>query len=208
MPRERIVAAARALVDDKGAQALTMRALAHQLQTSPTVLYRAVRDRAELIDLIVDQTFADITFEFEGSDWQADSHAAARAIFAALKAHKGVAPLLIERVPTGPHAVMMRERILAMLLSHGFSITEAPMVFATLARFVIGFAAQMKVPKLTDHSEAPRLVELYLSMDTSRFPATVAVADTLPNQTLDEEFEYGLMLLIHGLAATRGKQLP
>ncbi|MFC4743439.1 TetR/AcrR family transcriptional regulator [Gordonia hankookensis] len=204
LPFERIVATAREIVDADGVSALTMRSLAGQLNTSPTVLYRAVAGRAELIEHVVDHTLAEIHVDFDdGATWQTDCLISAQAMFAVLSRHRGVAPLLIERVPIGPHALLMRERILARLLDHGFTPAEASMAYATLARYVIGFAAQLDGHSGAREREADRLTSLYRDLDGAALPATVAVAEHLPQQTLESEFEFGLHLLITGLANHR-----
>ncbi|MGV9713711.1 TetR/AcrR family transcriptional regulator C-terminal domain-containing protein [Gordonia sp. NPDC003424] len=202
---QRIISTARDIVDSSGLEALTMRTLANALNTSPTVLYRAVNDRDELLDHVVDQTLAEITFDFSDDDaeWRHDCQSAAEAMFAVLSTHREIAPLLIERVPVGPNALMMREQMLAMLLAHGFSVSEAALTFATVARYVIGFAAQLSAEARGRAIEPDALSELYKSFDPQIYPATVAVADALPRQTLKDEFANGLDLMLETLDTRR-----
>ena len=52
-----------------------------------------------------------------------------------------------------------------------------------------------------------QLGEYYRTLDPRTYPATTAVADVLPGATIDEEFEFGLSLIIDGLENTRRRIL-
>ncbi|MGV9330698.1 TetR/AcrR family transcriptional regulator [Nocardia sp. NPDC003726] len=201
VPFDRIVATATRIVDEEGPDALSMRTLAQRLDTGTAVLYRAVANRAELIGHVVDRVLGEVEIEDNApeGDWQRACAAAAEAMFSTLHRHRGVAPLLIEQVPTGPNALMLRERILAMLLANDFSPERAALVYTTVARYVIGFAAQLQGHNTEANIEPAGLTALYRRLDPAQFPATVAVADCLPTQTLEDEFRFGLRLLVAGL---------
>jgi AcrR family transcriptional regulator len=54
VPVERIIAAATAIVDEDGAEALSMRTLAQRLDSGTATLYRHFRSRAQLIAHVID----------------------------------------------------------------------------------------------------------------------------------------------------------
>ncbi|MEU1995537.1 TetR/AcrR family transcriptional regulator [Nocardia gamkensis] len=204
VPFERIVTTALRLVDEEGADALSMRTLAQRLETGTAVLYRAVANRAELIGHVVDWVLGEVVIEDPvDGDWQRACVAAAEAIFAALHRHRGVAPLLIEQVPVGPNALRLREQVLAMLLANGFPPESASMVYATVARYVVGLGAQLQGHDTEANIDPGPITALYRQLDPAQFPATIAVADCLPAQTLESEFRFGLDLFIAGLARLR-----
>lgn len=205
VPFERIVTTALRIVDEEGADALTMRTLAQRLDSGTAVLYRAVTNRAELIGHVVDWVLGEIEIDDDASDgdWQRACIAAAEAIFRVLHRHRGIAPLLIEQVPIGPNALVLRERVLAMLLANGFPPESASLVYVTLARYVVGFAAQLQGHNTEANIEPATITALYRQLDPARFPATLAVAECLPKQTLESEFHFGLQLLVAGLVHHR-----
>lgn len=204
VPFDRIVATAVRIVDEEGAEALSMRTLAQRLETGTAVLYRAVSNRAELIGHVVDRVFGEVDFgtDTEDGDWQRTCRAAAQALFDTLSRHRRVAPLLIEQVPTGPYVLALRERYLRILLDAGFTPDSASRAYAVLARYVLGFAAQLRAHDAVN-TEPDRLMALYSGLDPAHYPATIAVAEHLPNQTLEQEFQLGLDLLIRGLEQWR-----
>jgi len=86
--------------------------------------------------------------------------------------------------------------MLAILLDNGFPPVVAAHAYATVSRYVLGFAIQLSGSASAE--EDARLTTAFHQLDPSRYPATVAVADDLP-VPLEEEFAYGLRLIIAGL---------
>src|SRR6202451_3854978 len=60
LTRERVVAEALAVISSQGAEALSMRALARRLGVVPGALYRHVRSKEQLYDLILDAVLAEV----------------------------------------------------------------------------------------------------------------------------------------------------
>lgn len=207
VPLARIIDMALSIIDEDGAEALSMRSLARRLNTGTATLYRAVANRDELIAHVVDRVFGEMKLPpsaLEGKDWQDACTIAAQVGFNILRRHLNVAPLLIERVPTGPHAMLMRERFLALLLDNGFKPKAAARAYATIVRFVIGFAVQIRGAENPEELETEEITALYQRLDPEQFPATFRVADVLPTATLEEEFQFGLRLIVAGLSELRG----
>jgi AcrR family transcriptional regulator len=202
LPREQIVAAALAILDEEGADALSLRALAQRLESSTATLYRHFDGRADLLAQVVDRIFGEIEVDSgQAANWQDACGALATAMFEVLRRHRNAAPLIGEHVPVGPNALVHRERALALLLAAGFSPALAARAYSTLARHVLGFALQLNQGAAQRREDADVSARLH-RLDPDRFPATVAVADALP-VALEDEFEFGLRLIITGLEAAR-----
>lgn len=202
MPREQIVASALAILDEEGADALSLRALAQRLESSTATLYRHFDSRADLLAQVVDRIFGEIEVDpGRAANWQDACGALATEMFEVLRRHRNAAPLIGEHVPVGPNALVHRERALALLLAAGFSPALAARAYSTLARHVLGFAMQLNQDAAQRREDADVSARLH-RLDPDRFPATVAVADALP-VALEDEFEFGLRLIITGLEAAR-----
>lgn len=197
---ERIVSAALELVDDEGADALSMRALAQRLNSGTATLYRHFANRAQLVAQVVDRVFGEVVDDTErsGGTWQESCAAAARDMFATLGRHPGVAQLLLEQVPTGNNAMMLREKSLRAFQDNGFAPDVAVRAYATLSRYVLGFGIQLARRSVAELPED----ELFRDIDLADFPATMAAAEHMP-VSLQDEFEFGLGLLIDGLGRLR-----
>jgi AcrR family transcriptional regulator len=201
LPLDRILAAALDLLDEQGADALSMRSLAQRLESGTATLYRHFSNRAELVALVVDRILGEVDPDASAMvamPWQESCTLVAQNMFDALSRHGNVASLLIEYTPTGPNALAIRELCLAVLLDNGFAPVVAAHAYATLARYVLGFAIQVAGSAgVTDEQDA-QLAAAFHELDSVRYPATVEVADELP-VPLEEEFTFGLQLIIAGL---------
>lgn len=198
VPLDRILAAAIELVDEHGADALSMRSLAQRLESGTATLYRRFANRSELVAMVVDRLLGEIELDAKSvaaMPWQRACASFAQNMFEVLSRHGNAASLLIGHVPMGPNALAQRELILSALLDNGFSPVAAAHAYATLARYVLGFGIQ-RAGAATDRDA--ELANAFRELDPFRYPATVAVADDLP-VPLEEEFAYGLRLIVAGL---------
>ena len=175
-----------------------MRTLAQRLESGTATLYRHFANRGEVVSHVVDRVFGEIECSTEGlatMGWQRACESFARATFEVLREHRNVAPLLVDQLPLGPNALAQREALLAVLLDNGFTPRLAARSYATVARYVLGFAIQLSGRGFDERHAS----KLFHSLDPQSFPATSAVADHLP-VPIDEEFALGLELIISGLA--------
>ena len=199
LPPDRILAAALELVDEQGADALSMRSLAQRLGSGTATLYRHFANRSELVAMMVDRMIGEVDFDADAVaalPWQQACTSFAQQMFDALGRHGNVASLLIGNVPMGPNALARREKILAVLLDNGFPPVVAAHAYATLSRYVLGFAIQLSGSAAVEQDA--ELAAAFHELDPARYPATLAAADDLP-VPLEEEFAYGLRLIVAGL---------
>jgi TetR/AcrR family tetracycline transcriptional repressor len=92
--------------------------------------------------------------------------------------------------------MVLRERCMAVLLDGGLPPSLAARAYATLARYVLGFAIQLAGSE--NGAERERASAHFRDLSSAEFPATLAVADSLP-VPLEDEFAFGLELIISGL---------
>lgn len=199
IPLDRILATALDLVDEQGADALTMRSLAQRLESGTATLYRHFADRSELVSMVVDHLIGEADLDvptIANMPWQQVCMSFAQQMFEALSRHRNVATLLIDYTPVGPNALANRERCLSVLLGNGFAPAAAAHAYATLARYVLGFGLQLSGSAGVAHDA--ELAAAFRGLDASRYPATAAVADELP-VPLGVEFAFGLRLIVTGL---------
>jgi AcrR family transcriptional regulator len=199
LPLDRILAAALELVDEQGADALSMRSLAQRLGSGTATLYRHFVSRSELVALIVDRMIGETNVPAVASlPWQDTCISFAQSMFDALGRHGNLASLLVGHVPIGPNALARRELVLSVLLDNGFAPAVAAHAYATLSRYVLGFAIQASGSSAVADERDAELSARFHQLDPTRYPATVAAADALP-VPLQEEFTFGLRLIVTGL---------
>ena len=221
--RDGIVAAGLELLDEGGLEGLTLRRLAGRLGIRAPTLYWHVRDKRELLDLMVsvimDETLADWREPRPGQPWWDWLAGRARALRAGLLAHRDGALMLAGNRPTQP-ALPGIERQLAALVEAGFRPPEALLTLLALNAYVIGEALdtqgesgrpdQTAEPGVdTPGADAPagggpaadgtQAGRAGLGGDFPLIGAAVSGLEAFGSS--DQRFEHGLALMITGLRA-------
>lgn len=139
LTREGLGRAAGAVADVDGLDGVTMRSAATAAGTASASLYRYVTGRDQLVDLMVDEAFADLdlTLEHEGV---AGVLELARRVRALLLRRPWLLDALATRVATGPRTMAYAERALAALApvdAPGSVKLEAFAVGSTVVRALV-----------------------------------------------------------------------
>jgi AcrR family transcriptional regulator len=211
LTRERVVAEALAIIAADGAQSLSMRALAARLGVVPGALYRHVRGKEQLYDLILDAVLAEVDCRPDPAQpWTAQVAALARRLRAVLENHPGVAALLKTRDPVSPTSLALAEAFLAPLHAAGLPGREAALAFRLIYDYTLGFAlADPTSPaeqRLRDSATRAQLHAFLRSLPASRFPTLAAHGAHAWDGDRDQRFTTGLETLLRGLQAD--KRLP
>jgi TetR/AcrR family tetracycline transcriptional repressor len=206
LTRERVVAAALTVISTDGAQALSMRALAARLGVVPGALYRHVRNKEQLYDLILDAVLAEIDCQADPAQpWTEQIAALAHRLRSVLEDHPGVAALLKTRDPLSPASLALAEAFLAPLLAAGLPGREAAQAFRIIYDYTLGFAvADPTSPaeqRLRDTTTREQLRAFLRALPTSRFPALAAHGIHVWSADRDQRFASGLDTLLRGLQA-------
>lgn len=200
LSRPRIVRAALRMVDEKGLAALTMRALATELEVSPMALYNHVRDKDELVDLMVDLMLGEVDTSATGGGWLTRLRAVVRSYHQALVGHHQLARVFSGRVRIGPHGLRVIERTIGLLLEGGFSPSEASDAFFALFTYTAGFQQMGHIAPLRDSTTREK-TGYYPPLPPEQIPAITAVSPHLDGLHRPGRFDYGLDLLLAGLQA-------
>lgn len=116
LSRDRIVAAAVALADAEGLEAVSIRKVAAALDAGPMRLYRYVDTKEELLELMVDAVYAEIPAP-AGSTWREAVRSAARGVREAALAHEWFADLVGGRPRFGPASLAHTNALLTAIRS-------------------------------------------------------------------------------------------
>ncbi len=200
------------LLDEGGADALSMRSLAKALDSSTATLYRQLPGgKEELEALIVDRLMGEmmqaLADDLNGSPVRPGAeHLAeririgARTSYRVLKAHPAAARLFLQQRPVGPVALFRQELGIRQMIRDGLSPADAADTYAALGRLVVGSALQGGPD---DQGDVTEIRSYYASLDPADFPALTGAAD-FPRE-LDVEFEYTLELIVAGVVARVGR---
>jgi AcrR family transcriptional regulator len=206
LTQDRVVAEALAIIAADGAQALSMRALAGRLGVVPGALYRHVRGKEQLHDLVLDAVLGEVDCRADPSaPWAAQVATLAHRLRAILENHPGTAVLLKTRDPLSPTSLDLAEAFLAPLLAAGLPCREAAQAFRLVHDYVLGFAlADPTSPaeqRLGDTSTREQLHAFFRALPADRFPALSACGLHAWDGDRDQRFTAGLETLLRGVEA-------
>jgi TetR/AcrR family transcriptional regulator, tetracycline repressor protein len=202
LSRDVVVSAALAVLDADGGEALTMRRVADYIGVSASALYGYVASKEELVQLVLDRIFEDVTVP-ETGDWQQTIREWGRAILALYRRHRGVAALTLGRIAVSPSMLGLGERMLAETRGAGLPDQVVAFIGDIGSLYVGAYAYEQDVTPLTGR-EAEFLAQFTAwlkSLPADRYPNTVALADKMVTGDAEHRFEWGLDILIRGLAS-------
>ncbi|MCX5205162.1 TetR/AcrR family transcriptional regulator [Streptomyces sp. NBC_00237] len=140
--REAITAAAVALADAEGLEAVTMRRVAAEVGAGVMSLYSYAPDKETLLELMVDHVTAELTPPpAPAGSWRADLKTVAHLQRAHMLRHRWLPAALSTRRSLGPNALAFLEHVLAALRPTGLDGGARLEVFSQLTGFVSAYLA-------------------------------------------------------------------
>jgi TetR/AcrR family tetracycline transcriptional repressor len=201
LSREKVLAAALALVDRYGLEELSIRSLARTLGVKPMSLYNHVANKQDLLDTIHEAVLTEaLKAQAHGDSWRSGLRLLAHALRRGLRAHPNAIPLLASRPARSPALLAAGNELLGMLLDAGFTPHQALYALDAVAAFVIGhaiaeFAAfDEAVPERDGQDLAAQATHL---RDAGLTHLARVVVETTPHD-YTAEFDQGLTALIEG----------
>jgi AcrR family transcriptional regulator len=209
LSRQLILDAALSLVDESGAEALTMRRLAETLGVAPMSLYNHVRGREELLDGLAEILVGRIGVP-PSEDLPAHEllRRFATGIRTVARAHPDAFELVGMRPLRTRAALRGVETTLAALRRWGLSEQQAPAAYRALVSYARGFAlAEIAGFTLEERTRRRTSHVAPGELDPGEFPAIAELAPWLSPRAGEATFAYGLEALLAGLAPAR-RQRP
>lgn len=210
--RDAIVSAAIDLLDSGGFEAMSMRALAEKLGTGAASLYWHVGSKDGLLDLVFDAVIGELEIPSpEPERWQEQLREVGRAQRDASLRHPYIVRLSIGRIPMGPNAIRLSERVLAIMRAGGVPPRLAVQGYLLLIAAVNGFTLDetgvgdgegaLPPQEASGKQEAADLASSYLaSLPAGHFPNLVELAGEYALADDNERFELLLDIFVDGLA--------
>jgi AcrR family transcriptional regulator len=140
--RERVLRAAIALADERGAHELTMRKLAQELGVEAMSLYNHVANKDDLLDGMVDIIFSEIEAPSPGGDWKAELRKRAISTREALNRHRWAIGEMEGRTNHGPNNLRLHDAALGCLRAAGFSVEMTVHAYSVQDAYIYGFVLQ------------------------------------------------------------------
>jgi len=209
LSQERVVCAAVTIADTEGLGALSMRRVATDLGTATMSLYRHVRNKDELLMLMVDRVFVEYPVPQSVSSWRDGLEALCRLQWRGYTEHAWLAQYMsMTRPQLVPRAMAHTEWALAQLSRLGLDPGTRLHVAVTLANYVRGTAVNLEPEAIAEQDSGITSDEWMETQSTAMgsilqsgdFPMFGEVLRDESELNLDSLFEFGLQRLLDGIA--------
>lgn len=170
LSRKKIAAAALAIADRDGIDAVSMRNIAAELDTGAMSLYHYVRNKDEILALIDDALLGEALLPSLPRDWQRALMEIARQTYAMFLRHPW-ALVAMRGAPPGPNAMRHFEQCLQALAATDLSDKQKLTLLALVDDFVFGHALRASetngefdrelVTAMLATGELPRIAEVF-----------------------------------------------
>jgi len=138
LTREAIVAAAIAIADEQGLDAVTIRRVAAALDARPMSLYPRIGSKDDLVDLMVDEVAGEVLLDEVPSDWRAALRQIAERTRAAGLRHPWMTEMFGRRPSYGPNALRHVEQSLAAVDALDLPVVTTRALLVALDTFTMG----------------------------------------------------------------------
>jgi AcrR family transcriptional regulator len=194
---DRIVDAARALVDAEGLAAVSTRRLAAELGVSGPSLYNHFRTKDQILGAVADSVSAQVDLSMfdaaDGRDWRTALHDWAVSYRAALREHPNIVPVLAQGPGRRPAGLRLADAVFGAMVDAGWPPAQATSIGALMRYFVMGSALGSFAGGFVDDEAA------YDPADYPHLGQAHLLAER--QEEVDERaFETGLAALLDGLA--------
>ena len=210
LSREAIVAAALSVIDDEGAERLTMRRLATAVDTGAASLYVYFQNMEELHAAILDALLSSVMLDARDGSWRDRLVAVLVSYTEVLYAHPVLARAALFTHPSGPNYLNLVEALLALLHEGNVPVREAAWGVNLLLQNATATAAEQSTrdDAAGSDQEDIELTEMVRDALPATHPHVAAAAGELFSGEPEDRLAWGFEVLINGFLATPQPHLP
>lgn len=202
LSRDAIVRTGLAILDRDGLDTLTMRRVARELDTGPASLYVYVAHRDDLMAAMLDEALGQVRLTWEGT-WQEQLQALTAAAVEAMSRHEGLAAVALGAIPTGDNALLVLDRMLALLKQGGLDDITAAWAVDLLWLHTAAAATEQSTYNAKGADEETTITAAdrrYAALPADRYPMITSLRQALFSP--GDRDTWSLNVLINGILHT------
>ncbi|WP_243655117.1 TetR/AcrR family transcriptional regulator [Nocardia alba] len=201
MSRADIVVAAHRVIAADGVEKLTMRRVAGELGCTPMALYHHVRDKQDLLRLLLDGYADAIAWPELPDDPRQRILVAATAMRDALSAHSWIVDVLADGDLLGRSALWFPETIIDAAITAGLPLERAVAVYRAIWHYTAGELI-VTGRALRRAEEGPTYrAEVFANLDPEQLPRLAEIGSRWTEFDAHSTYAAGLEALVAGLLA-------
>jgi AcrR family transcriptional regulator len=183
-----------------------MRQVASELGCTPMGIYRHVRDKDQLLVLLLDELARGLPRGELPDAPRARVEAACVAMRDGLAEHPWVVEVLAQGDLIAPSILWLMEEIVAGFMACGLSAAQAADAYRAVWQFTVGeLMIRRGLDRMAGLGRPPYVLTVLTRVDADELPALAAVADQWAAAREKDNYAIGLGALLDGLT---GRQQP
>ena len=208
LDRDRVLAAAVEIADERGVGAVTMRAVAARLGVEAMSLYNHVANKDDVLDGMVDLVVEQFDLPSDAGHWREAMCRRAISAHQVFGRHPWAPMLLDTRESSGPSRLRYLDWVLGTLMEAGFSVDGAQRAFSLLDSYIYGFGIQQFNLTAGGDESPEEMAEAILAfVPPETYPYLHRMASHAMQVGYDAEadFNFGLEIILDGLERILGE---
>ncbi|MFI5999339.1 TetR/AcrR family transcriptional regulator C-terminal domain-containing protein [Streptomyces sp. NPDC051366] len=186
-----MIQAALELLDEKGLDALSTRAVADRLGVRMNTVLWHVKTKAGMLELMADAVIGEIPLDDLPGTWDERVRELAYRYRGALLAHRDGAALVVGTNAAEPHTLNFANALVGALLDGDLEERAAAWTAWTIVYFAFGLAQEEQAA-----AHQPLEGRLAATVSAAAHPALHRVLAHLGADSFDERFEFGLTRIL------------
>ena len=212
LSRERILATAVEFADREGADSLSMRRLAQELDVVPMALYKHLANKDEMLDGMLDVVVGEIDPARTDTGWKTAVRDRILSARRALLRHPWASRVMESRTQPTPVVMAYMDSMIGMFIAGGFSIDLTHHAMHAMGSRLMGFSQEL----FNDQSDGedpmpPEMIEAMSATYPSIYELYQAVSHddaSVVGPGCDDqfEFEFSLDLMLDGIERLKQRE--
>ena len=198
---EKIIQTTYECLDKNGVENISMRKLAELLGVQAMSLYNHIKNKDELLDLVVEKVLSEIYIPKEGKSWKNEMTKRAESAYRTLIKHWWATSLIVTRINAGTASFTYFNKTLGCLHDAGFTLPQADHAINTMDSYIYGFTLiKYNFPfKEQDYSKVVQEYEHVISR--KKYPYMFTLSKMIERKDYDGEhsFQEGFNYTLSGL---------
>ena len=198
---EKIIQTAYEHLDREGIEKISMRKLAQTLDVHVMSLYNHIKNKDELLGIMVEKVISEIYLPRETEPWKGEMFKRAESAYKTLMKHWWATNLIVTRIHTDRSTFTYFDRTLGCLINAGFTYPQADFAVNAMDSYIYGFTLiQYSFPfKEEEYSDAAQEYEYIIPK--SKYPHMHALSKMIEKQKYDgiHNFREGFSFVLDGL---------
>lgn len=209
--RERVLATAVAIADERGVGAVTMREIAAHLGVEAMSLYNHVSNKDDILDGMVDFVVGEFDLPADAAGWRDAMRRRAVSAHEVFGRHPWAPALLDARQSSGPARLRYFDWVLGTLMRAGFSLEGAARAFSLLDSYVYGFGIQQSNfagPGDVPPEQAAAAILEFIPVEDYPYLHRMAMHAMREGYDAQADFGFGLEVILDGLGRILDEGAP